>query len=66
MTDAQKKAVIDVTAPLGGDLPGWLVALSRSPQVMLRTKSLGDYVVREKTTLSPRLTGADRAGCGDG
>ena len=56
MTDAQKKAVTEVTAPRGGELPGWLVALSRSPQVMVRTKSLGDYVVREKKTLSPRLT----------
>ena len=56
MTDAQKKAVADVTGPNGGDLPGWLVALSRSPQVMIRTKSLGDYVVREKKTLSPGLT----------
>ena len=37
-------------------IPRWLVALSRSPQVMIRTKSLGDYVVREKKTLSPRLT----------
>ena len=56
MTDAQKKALVEVTAPRGGELPGWLVALSRSPQVMVRTKSLGDYVVREKKTLSPRLT----------
>jgi 4-carboxymuconolactone decarboxylase len=56
MSDAQKKAAAEVTAPRGGELPGWLVALSRSPQVMVRTKSLGDYVVREKKTLSPRLT----------
>jgi 4-carboxymuconolactone decarboxylase len=56
MTDAQKKAAAEVTAPRGGELPGWLVALSRSPQVMTRTKSLGDYVVREKKTLSPQLT----------
>jgi 4-carboxymuconolactone decarboxylase len=56
MTDAQKKAAAEATAPRGGDLPGWLVALSRSPEVMTRTKSLGDYVVREKKTLSPQLT----------
>lgn len=56
MTDAQKRATAEVTAPQGGDLPGWLVALSRSPQVMMRTKTLGDYVVREKKTLSPALT----------
>jgi 4-carboxymuconolactone decarboxylase len=56
LTDAQKKAAAEVTAPRGGELPGWLVALSRSPQVMVRTKSLGDYVVREKKSLSPRLT----------
>lgn len=56
MTVAQKKAPAEVTAPAGGELSGWLVALSRSPQVMVRTKSLGDYVVREKKTISHQLT----------
>jgi 4-carboxymuconolactone decarboxylase len=56
MSEAQKKAAAEVTAPRGGEIPGWLVALSRSPQVMTRTKSLGDYVVREKKTLTPQLT----------
>src|ERR1700722_15419061 len=56
LTDAQKKAVADVTAPRGGELPGWMVPLLRSPELMLRTKAVGDYLVRSKTALSGKLT----------
>ena len=56
LTDAQKKAVAEVTAPRGGELPGWMVPLLRSPELMVRTKAVGDYLVRSKTALSGKLT----------
>jgi 4-carboxymuconolactone decarboxylase len=56
LTDAQNKAVTEATAPRGGELPGWMVPLLRSPELMTRTKALGDYLVRSKTALSGKLT----------
>jgi 4-carboxymuconolactone decarboxylase len=55
MTEAQKKAVAEVTPP-NGSFPVYLVPLLRSPEAMVRVKSLGDYVVRSNTALSKKLT----------
>jgi hypothetical protein len=48
--------VTEATAPREGELPGWMVPLLRSPELMTRTKALGDYLVRSKTALSGKLT----------
>lgn len=55
MTETEKETVAKVMAP-EGNLPAYLVPLLRSPEVMIRTKALGDYVVRSRTALSPKLT----------
>lgn len=55
LTDAQKKAVADFKANRGQDVFGPFVPLLRSPDVMLRTMALGDYL-RYKTVLGLPLS----------
>ena len=54
MTDAQKQAAAQFKANRGQDVFGPFVPLMRSPEVMLRTMALGDYL-RYKTTLGNQL-----------
>ena len=54
MTDAQKQAAAQFKANRGQDVFGPFVPLLRSPEVMLRTMALGDYL-RYKTALGNPL-----------
>jgi 4-carboxymuconolactone decarboxylase len=54
MTEAQKQAAAQFKANRGQDVFGPFVPLSRSPEVMLRTMALGDYL-RYKTVLGNPL-----------
>jgi len=54
MTDAQKQAAAQFKANRGQDVFGPFVPLLRSPEVMLRTMALGDYL-RYKTVLGNQL-----------
>ena len=54
MTEAQRQAAAQFKANRGQDVFGPFVPLSRSPEVMLRTMALGDYL-RYKTTLGNPL-----------
>jgi 4-carboxymuconolactone decarboxylase len=54
MTDAQKQAAAQFKANRGQDVFGPFVPLLRSPEVMLRTMALGDYL-RYKTVLGIQL-----------
>ncbi len=54
MTEAQKQAAAQFKANRGQDVFGPFVPLLRSPEVMLRTMALGDYL-RYKTTLGNQL-----------
>ncbi len=54
-TDAQKKAAADFAAERGFAVRGPFAPLMRSPEVMLRAASMGDFL-RNKTTLAPRLS----------
>src|SRR5881227_3151305 len=54
MTDAQKQAAAQFRQNRGQDVFGPFVPLMRSPEVMLRTMALGDYL-RYKTTLGNPL-----------
>lgn len=54
MTPEQKKAAEEFAAGRGTPVFGPFVPLLRSPEVMLRTKAMGDYL-RFKTVLPPRL-----------
>jgi 4-carboxymuconolactone decarboxylase len=54
MTDAQKQAAAQFKANRGQEVFGPFVPLMRSPEVMLRTMALGDYL-RYKTTLGNPL-----------
>ena len=54
MTDAQKQAAAQFKANRGQDVFGPFVPLLRSPEVMLRTMALGDYL-RYKTALGNQL-----------
>jgi 4-carboxymuconolactone decarboxylase len=54
MTDAQKQAAAQFKANRGQDVFGPFVPLLRSPEVMLRTMALGDYL-RYKTALGTPL-----------
>jgi 4-carboxymuconolactone decarboxylase len=54
MTDAQKQAAAQFRSNRGLDVFGPFVPLMRSPEVMLRTMALGDYL-RYKTTLGNQL-----------
>jgi 4-carboxymuconolactone decarboxylase len=55
MTDAQKAAAATFAEGRGYDVRGPFMALLRSPEVMLRTKAVGDYL-RFKSVLPPRLS----------
>ena len=54
MTDAQKQAAAQFKANRGQEVFGPFVPLMRSPEVLLRTMALGDYL-RYKTTLGNPL-----------
>jgi 4-carboxymuconolactone decarboxylase len=54
-TEAQKKAAADFAAERGFAIRGPFAPLLRSPEVMLRAASMGDFL-RNKTTLAPRLS----------
>jgi 4-carboxymuconolactone decarboxylase len=54
MTDAQKQAAAQFKANRGQEVFGPFVPLMRSPEVMLRTMALGDYL-RYKTVLGNPL-----------
>jgi 4-carboxymuconolactone decarboxylase len=53
-TNAQKKASADFLAGRGTPVFGPFVPLLRSPEVMLRTKAMGDYL-RYNSSLPPKL-----------
>ena len=55
MTDAQKKAVAEFRTARGADISGPFVPLLRSPEVMSRTRAMGDYL-RYKSVLPPKLS----------
>lgn len=54
MTDVQKQAAAQFKTNRGQDVFGPFIPLLRSPEVMLRTMALGDYI-RYKTTLGNQL-----------
>jgi 4-carboxymuconolactone decarboxylase len=54
LTDAQRKAAEAFAEGRGYQVRGPFVPLLRSPEVMLRAKSLSDYL-RFKSTIEPRL-----------
>jgi 4-carboxymuconolactone decarboxylase len=53
-TEAQRKASAEFLAGRGTPVFGPFVPLLRSPEVMLRTKAMGDYL-RFKSSLPPKL-----------
>lgn len=55
LTDAQRKAIDDFKAARSADVSGPFVPLLRSPEVMTRTRAMGDYL-RFKSALPPRLS----------
>src|SRR5712692_541718 len=55
LTEAQKKAAEEFAAGRGTAVFGPFVPLLRSPEVMLRAKSMGDYL-RYKSTLPPKVS----------
>jgi 4-carboxymuconolactone decarboxylase len=55
MTDAQKRAVEEFKIARGAELSGPFHPLLRSPELMTRTRAMGDYL-RYKSTLPPRLS----------
>ena len=55
MTDAQKKAAEEFAAGRGTAVFGPFVPLLRSPEVMLRTKAMGDYL-RFRSVLPPKVS----------
>jgi 4-carboxymuconolactone decarboxylase len=55
MTEAQRQAAADFKAARGEDVSGPFVPLLRSPELMTRTRAIGDYV-RFKSALPPRLS----------
>ena len=55
LTDAQKKAVEEFRAARNAEVTGPFVPLLRSPEVMTRTRAMGDYL-RFKSMLPPRLS----------
>jgi 4-carboxymuconolactone decarboxylase len=55
MTTAQRQAVADFRSARGTEITGPFHALLRSPELMTRTRAMGDYL-RYKTTLPPRLS----------
>ena len=55
LTTAQQAAVSEFKAARSADLSGPFVPLLRSPEVMSRTRALGDYL-RFRSALPPRLS----------
>jgi 4-carboxymuconolactone decarboxylase len=55
LTEAQKTAIADFKTARSADVSGPFIALLRSPEVMTRTRAMGDYL-RFKSTLPPRLS----------
>jgi 4-carboxymuconolactone decarboxylase len=55
LTDAQKKAAEEFAAGRGTTVFGPFVPLLRSPEVMLRTKAMGDYL-RFRSVLPPKVS----------
>jgi 4-carboxymuconolactone decarboxylase len=55
MTEAQRQAVADFKAARGVEVTGPFHPLLRSPELMTRTRAMGDYL-RYKTVLPPRLS----------
>lgn len=55
MTSAQKQAVEEHKKARGGEVAGPWAVLTRSPELMSRTRMLSDYL-RFKSTLPPRLS----------
>jgi 4-carboxymuconolactone decarboxylase len=55
MTPAQKQAVDEYKKARGGEVSGPWAVLTRSPELMSRTRMLSDYL-RFKSTLAPRLS----------
>jgi 4-carboxymuconolactone decarboxylase len=54
MTDAQKQAAAEFKVHRGVDINGPFIPMLRSPEVMIRTTAMGDYL-RYKTALGPAL-----------
>ena len=54
-TEAQKQAAAEFAGGRGYDVRGPFVPLIRSPELLLRTKAMGDYL-RFKSALPPRLS----------
>jgi 4-carboxymuconolactone decarboxylase len=55
LSEAQRQAVAEFKAARGADLTGPFHPLLRSPELMTRTRAMGDYL-RYQTTLPPRLS----------
>jgi len=55
LTDAQKKAIADFTAARNAELTGPFIPLLRSPELLTRTRAMGDYL-RFRSALPPRLS----------
>jgi 4-carboxymuconolactone decarboxylase len=55
LTAAQRQAVADFRSARGAEVTGPFHPLLRSPELMTRTRAMGDYL-RYKTTLPPRLS----------
>ncbi|MFA5907487.1 MAG: carboxymuconolactone decarboxylase family protein [Vicinamibacterales bacterium] len=55
MTAAQKQAVADFKTARGAEVTGPFHPLLRSPELMTRTRAMGDYL-RYKSALPPRLS----------
>ena len=55
LTDAQKTAIADFKAARNADLSGPFVPLLRSPELLTRTRAMGDYL-RFRSALPPRLS----------
>lgn len=54
MTEAQREAVAEFRLHRGRDISGPFIPLLRSPELMVRTTAMGDYL-RYKTVLGPHL-----------
>lgn len=55
LTDAQRQAIDAYRAARGTEVSGPFIPLLRSPELMTRTRALGDYL-RYKSALPPRLS----------
>jgi 4-carboxymuconolactone decarboxylase len=55
LTEAQRKAIEEFKAARSADVSGPFVPLLRSPEVMTRTRAMGDYL-RFRSSLPPRLS----------